>query len=258
MEALLRWLYVLIQPLTLVWVLLTVWVVRMAWMRLWRWAALPTFAWVILSLITCTSFTSWLMAGLESRYGLPALTDVEGADAIVCLGGGIHPSYTEPTGLHMVRGSDRLATALSMSVSGMAPVLVLGGGGFKHQGEVVSEADAIFDYLARYPELSFEVVSLGVCAHTRDEALKVAELVKNRDWKKVLLVTSASHMPRSVATFTKAGVQVVPVPCHYMSRFNQAGEHSWLHLPDRGTLDIFDSWFHEWIGDWIYWWRGWI
>lgn len=258
MDALLRWLLLLIQPLTLVWVLLTIWVVRMLWMRLWRWSVLPTLAWAVLSLISCTSLASWLMAGLENRYPLPPATAVEGADVIVCLGGGIHPSVTEPTGLHLVRGSDRLATALSMAVSGMAPILVLGGGGYEHEGRLLSEADAIQDYLARYPELGFEAISLGTCANTWDEARKVAALSQERGWKKVLLVTSASHMPRSVATFAKAGVEVVPVPCHYLSSYNQIGEVSWLHMPDRGSLDIFDSWFHEVIGTWMYQWRGWM
>lgn len=258
MESLLRFFVQLIQPLTLVWVLLTIWVVRMAWMRLWRWAALPLAAWVILSVLSCTSLASWLMAGLENQYALPAPQEVEGADAIVCLGGGIHPSLTEPTGLHLVRGSDRLATALSMVVARMAPVLVLGGGGYEHEGKYLSEADAITDFIARFPEPGFETVSLGVCANTRDEALKVAALAKERGWKKIILVTSASHMARSVGTFAKAGVPVVPVPCHYLSSYNHVGTVKWLHWPHRGSLDTFDSWFHEIIGTWMYRWRGWM
>ncbi|MEN3942056.1 YdcF family protein [Prosthecobacter sp. SYSU 5D2] len=258
METLLRWFFTLIQPLTLVWLLLGIWVARMVWMRLWRWAALPTLAWLLLTVITCTSLASWLLAGLENRYALPAPADVEGADVIVCLGGGIQPSLTEPMGLHLVRGADRLATALSMAASGMAPILVIGGGGYKQDGQMHSEADAILDFLKRFPDQSFESISLGTCANTRDEALKVAKLARDREWKKVVLVTSASHMPRSVATFAKAGVPVVPVPCHYMSSYNQIGEGSWLHLPYRGSFDLFDSWFHETIGTWIYRWRGWL
>lgn len=258
MESLMRLFFSLIQPLTLVWLLLGIWVVQMMWRRLWRWAALPTIAWLILTLITCTSLASWLLAGLEDRYALPAVSETQEADVIVCLGGGIQPSFTEPTGIHLVRGSDRLATALSMAASGMAPTLVIGGGGYEQDGTMHSEADAILDFLQRFPDQSFESISLGSCANTRDEALKVAQLAKERGWKKILLVTSASHMPRSVATFAKAGVPVVPIPCNYLSSYNQIGEGSWLHMPYRGSFDLFDSWFHEFIGTWIYRWRGWI
>ncbi|TDU62513.1 uncharacterized SAM-binding protein YcdF (DUF218 family) [Prosthecobacter fusiformis] len=258
METLLRWTLALLQPLTLVWLLLGIWTVHMVWKRLWRWSALPVMAWVILSLLTCTPLISWLLLGLENRYPLPDPAAVEEADAIVCLGGGIGPSLTEPTGLRLVRGADRLSTALSMAASGMAPVLVLGGGGYKQDEVVYSEADAILNFLERFPNVPFESISLGVCAHTRDEALKVAQLAQERGWDKVLLVTSASHMSRSVGAFAKAGVTVVPVPCHYLSRYNQIGDVEWLHLPDRTSFDLFDTWFHEVIGTWVYQWRGWM
>lgn len=259
MDAFLRLGLTLIQPLTLVWLLLGIWLIRTAWLRLWRWSLLPAVSWGVLTALTCTPVASWLLAGLENQYELPEVTTTQGADAIVCLGGGIHPSKTEPTGLHLVRGADRLATAFSMAASGMAPVLVIGGGGYEEDGVMHSEADAILDFMGRFDQLSFEPVSLGTCAHTRDEALKVAALARERGWKKILLVTSASHMPRSVGTFAKAGVPgVVPVPCHYMSSFNQIGDDHWLHLPHRGAFDRFDSWFHEVIGTWMYRWRGWM
>lgn len=258
MNTLLRELLFLIQPLTLAWLLLTIWILQMIWKKLWRWAALPSLAWLILSLITCTAIPSWLLAKVENRYPQPTPEQLANADAIICLGGGVEPSLTEPTGMHLVRGADRFATALSMSLSGMAPVLVLGGGGYPHKGELISEADALRDHLAQFPGIGFQVVSLGVCANTRDESLKVAELVQQQGWKKVLLVTSASHMPRSVATFEKTGVPVVPVPCHYLSSFNRVGDIDWLHMPYAGSFELFDSWFHEFIGTWIYQWRGWM
>lgn len=259
METILRIVLALIQPLTLIWILLTVWLVRTAWLRLWRWSLLPAMAWTVLTLVACTPLTSWFLAELENRHPLPDLALTQGADAIVCLGGGVQPSLTEPTGLHLVRGGDRLATAISMAASGMAPVLVIGGGGYEEGGVMYSEADAIVNFIDRFERLSFETRSLGTCANTREEAMKVAALAKERGWKKILLVTSASHMPRSVGTFAKAGVEgVVPVPCHYMSSFNQIGDFHWFHLPHRGAFDRFDSWFHEVIGIWIYRWRGWM
>jgi uncharacterized SAM-binding protein YcdF (DUF218 family) len=258
MNTVLREILFLLQPLCLVWLLLTAWLLRMLWKKLWRWSLLPVCAWVILTVVTCTALPSWLMAGLESQYELPTMEEMAGADAIICLGGGVEPSFKEPTGMHLMRGADRLATALSMAISGVAPVLVLGGAGYEHEGQYVSEADAVFANLQNYPRLSFEQISLGVCANTRDEALKVADLVEKRGWKKVLLVTSANHMPRAWATFKKAGVPVLPIPCHYMSSFHRVGEVDWLHMPYAGSLELFDSWFHEWIGTRLYQWRGWM
>jgi uncharacterized SAM-binding protein YcdF (DUF218 family) len=127
MESLFRFILSLLQPLCLVWLVLTFVVVGLLWRRQWWRAFLPTFAWLILTVLTCTPLASFLLADLESRYSHPSEAEMIGADAIVCLGGGIQPSFTEPTGLRLVRGSDRLATALSMAILGRAPVLVLGG-----------------------------------------------------------------------------------------------------------------------------------
>lgn len=258
MESLFRLILTLAQPLCLVWLVLTFVVVGTLWRRQWWRAFLPTFAWLILTALTCTPLASFLLAGLENRYSHPSEADIAGADAIVCLGGGIQPSLTEPTGLHLVRGSDRMATALSMAIQGRAPVLVLGGGGTEEGGKRYSEADAVQSHLRKFPDVKFEIISLGICAHTRDEAVKVAKLAQERGWKKVLLVTSASHMPRSVATFAKVGVPVTAVPCHYLSSYNRIGDVRLLHLPSYGSFELFDSWLHEALGSMVYSWRGWM
>ena len=106
--------------------------------------------------------------------------------------------------------------------------------------------------------LTEAMVSLGVCADTHDEAVKTAALVKEHGWAKVLLVTSASHMPRAAGTFEKAGVSVVEVPCNYVSSLNRVGDFQWLHLPHGDAFGVFGAWFHEVIGTWVYRWRGWM
>ena len=65
-------------------------------------------------------------------------------------------------------------------------------------------------------------------------------------------------MPRSMATFQKAGVQVVAVPCNYLSSLNQVNDLQWFHLPSDHGFEIFNFWLHEILGDWVYRWRGWI
>ncbi len=258
MDAVLRLGLDLIQPLCLVWLLLTLWLVRVAWLRLWRWSVLPAAAWLVLTVVSCTALPSWLMARLESGYALPGQEALAGADAIVCLGGGATASLTEPTGIHLQRGADRLSTALSLAFADMAPVLVFGGGGREKDGQVYSEADALVEHFRKFADEKTELVSLGVCANTYDEAHKVAELAVRRGWKKILLVTSAGHMPRAVATFQKAGVPVVPVPCHYTSGFNRISDMEWIHLPHVESITLFQDWLHEVIGTWTYRWRGWM
>lgn len=258
MKSLLYFLIELSQPLTLAWLLLTLWLV-IALVRRRHGTRLLRLAWLILSLPICTPLPSWFLAQLENRHPAVRLEDLPKADFIVCLGGGMEPGQREPTGIHLtVGGADRLTTALALAVRRQAPALVLGGGGSRRGGKTIAQADAIAAELTRIAPLPVETLSLGLCADTHDEAVKAAALAQQRGWKKVLLVTSASHMPRAAATFAKTGLQVVAVPCSYESSFNRSDEIRWFHLPHTGGLSLYSAWLHEVLGLAVYRWRGWL
>jgi len=246
------------QPLCLIWLLLGIWLLRLFWTRRCSSLWMPACSWGLLTIISCTPIASILLANLEDQIPKVQLNQVPAADAILCLGGGVEPSLSEPLGFHLKMGADRLSTALTLAAAGRAPLLILGGGGYPHEGRMFSEADAVRDYLAAHVPLKIQLHSIGVCSDTHDEALKVAALMKQRGLKRLLLVTSASHMPRVVATFSKAGVQVIPVPCNYLSSLNHLGDLQWLHWPSHHGFEIFACWMHEIIGHYVYLWRGWV
>ena len=246
------------QPICFIWFLLGMWLLAMLWKRRSQQLWLPAAAWLLLTLFTCTPIASLLLAHLEDQTPKVALAQLPNADAILCLGGGVEPSLSEPTGFHLKDEADRLSTALTLAAFGKAPLLILGGGGYPHQGRMFSEADAVRDYLQDHALLKVHTHSLGACSDTHQEALKVAALMKKRGFKRLLLVTSASHMPRTLAAFRKINVDPIPVPCNYLSSLNRLGDLDWLHLPSHHGFEIFSLWMHELIGHYVYLWRGWI
>ncbi|MDZ4288748.1 MAG: YdcF family protein [Prosthecobacter sp.] len=247
----------LAHPLGITWLLLTLWLLISVWNRR-RGFFLPALAWLILTVTTCTPLASWLLATLENQYPKVKLESLPQADAIVCLGGGAEPSFTEPTGIHFKRGADRVPTALTLAAQKKGAALVLGGGGYPQDGKRLSEADALVAHLQRQQAAPIPILSLGLCNDTHDEVLKLAELAKQRGWQSILLVTSASHMPRAAATCEKAGLKVIPVPCNYQSSYNRIGEVDRLHLPHEDGFEIFSTWIHEIIGTWLYQYRDWM
>ena len=246
------------QPLGFAWLLLTFWLIGVIFNRSWRTSLLPALAWLILTVTTCTPLSSWLLAFLENDYPQMKLEEAPVADVILCLGGGAEPSLTEPTGVHFTHASDRVATALMLAAQKKGAVLVMSGGGFRDTGQIYSEADAVSYYLQRQRATDVRIVSLGVCDDTHDEALKMADLALQYGWRSIVLVTSASHMSRAVATFRKTGLLVVPVPCNYQSSYHRIGDIDYLHAPQPGGFENFSIWFHEIIGTWLYRSRGWI
>ncbi len=251
-------LVVLIQPLCLAWLLLGFWIVFACSRRHWRDVVMPAAAWLIITVLTCTPLASLLMSDLEGRHALVQIRDLPAADAIVCLGGGAEPSRFEPSGMHLKPSGDRVTTALAILVQKKAPLLLLGGGGYQDKGEMVSEADQVIKFIRTLAGDAGSITSLGICADTHDETVKVAALFKEQGWDRILLVTSAYHMPRAAGTFRKAGIAFDAVPCNYLSSINRVGDFQWLHLPHPEAFSVFRTWFHELLGTWLYRSKGWM
>jgi uncharacterized SAM-binding protein YcdF (DUF218 family) len=246
-----------LTPLGLAWLLLTGWLVWAFWHRR-RGLFWPALAWLVLSVGTCTPLASWLLADLESRFPRVLPMEVAVADAIICLGGGAEPSLREPTAVGFNSAADRVMTALALLGAERAPVMVVAGGDYRDQTRRYSEADAVVGWIQAAVKPRQEVLSLGICADTHDEALKVAALAQKRGWQRLILVTSAAHMSRAHATFAKAGLATQAVPCDYVSSYHRIGSVRWFHLPGYGSMHGFDVWLHELLGTLLYRLRGWM
>ena len=245
----------LLQPLSLLWIglLLFAWWLRRQQQP--KAAKRCLFLWLFMTVSCCISTGNRVLATLENPWRdittrWPTLPQ---ADAIVCLGGGIEPSHLEIIGLNMQENSDRPTTAIELLRRGKATRLILGGGG--RPGEI-AEAEAVKTWILQWQLTQAEVTSLGVCADTHDEAVKVTALAKAGNWKRILLVTSASHMKRASAVFEKTtGIEVVPVPCAFLTKRKPT---EWVHLPEPTEFQDFANWFHETMGWFVYKARGWI
>jgi len=242
----------------LAWLGLTALLAFHIWRRHTSLAALLGIPWLLLTLAVCTPVPSVLLASLERPWTGVALSALPTADAVVSLGGTGEPSEHELVGFHFTRGTDRLMTAVELVRVGKSDTLVLGGGGYVRHAKWGSEADAVKRWIDSWGVLKNPAISLGVCSDTHDEAVKTATLVKERGWKSIILVTSASHMNRAEATFRKAGVNVMCAPCNVTSTVFRQDRLDWFHAPHPGGPEAFGIWFHEVLGWLVYRWRGWV
>ena len=70
-----------------------------------------------------------------------------------------------------------------------------------------------------------------------------------------LLVTSASHMPRAVGTFRRAGFPVIPYPVGYTTS-GLPDDYWGIRLEASTNLVRVDVAVHEWLGLIAYWLTG--
>jgi uncharacterized SAM-binding protein YcdF (DUF218 family) len=99
--------------------------------------------------------------------------------------------------------------------------------------------------------VSADVITVGPVRRTRDEAVAVAALCRERGWSRLVLVTSPVHTRRAAAAFEREGLSVFVSPS-LETRF----DWETLDRPDQ-RLEAFGAILHERVGLWYYAWRGW-
>ncbi|MEE9555831.1 MAG: ElyC/SanA/YdcF family protein, partial [Candidatus Adiutricales bacterium] len=80
---------------------------------------------------------------------------------------------------------------------------------------------------------------------TKDQARIIKKIVGS---ERVILVTSASHMPRSMALFEKQGMRPIPAPTNFLAVKRSEKRKLKDFLPTAGAAFKTERAFHEYLG----------
>lgn len=212
----------------------------------------------ILLVFASTPVAAALAHSLEDQYRDAGL-DVSPAQAIVVLGGTIHM----PSGVHhtsaLIDPSDRLLVAFRLYRSGKAPLIFCSGGNnpITSAASLAPESTWMARLLEEWniPPAAVQVESGSI--NTHENAIGTYQALAPRGIRRILLVTSAMHMPRAAGAFRNAGFEVIGVPADFRTGWDEP--HVWTRwLPSANNLVTADAALHEWLGNGIYRLRGWI
>ncbi len=137
------------------------------------------------------------------------------ADVILVLGGALSAANRpKRPSLTLGPASGRIWYTAELYRTQKAPwILIAAGNQPGQEGEQV-EADAIAEILKSLGVPAEAIRIEGQSRNTRENAANSLQLVKSLGAKRVLLVTSSTHMPRAMRTFEKSwsgsGIQVIP------------------------------------------------
>ncbi|MBE9060921.1 YdcF family protein [cf. Phormidesmis sp. LEGE 11477] len=204
-----------------------------------------------------------LLSSLEWRYFPP--DPVPTADAIVVLGGATVPAIAPRPWVEVGEAGDRILYAARLYNQGHAPKLILSGGRVQWRGgSDESEADDMKALAMAMNVPAADIILEETSLNTRQNAVNVKEILAAQSIESVLLVTSAVHMPRSVAIFQKLDIEVIPAPTDYLVATppDESGgttiEGRILSLlPHAEATGRFTRAMKEYIGFAIYRLRGW-
>jgi uncharacterized SAM-binding protein YcdF (DUF218 family) len=236
------WLFA--RPNTLALFLLTLGVLLLVAGRRWgRWPALLGLGWYLAVLLTPLS--AWLTLPLENRFARPAAVP-ERVDGVIVLGGAVEQPLTEARGFPALNGAaERMTEAVALARRHPEARIVFSGGSGRLDPGQVTESDVareLFGMLGlEGPRLVFEDGS----RNTWENATMSLALVRPQPGETWLLVTSASHMPRSVGCFRRAGWSILPWPVNYTT---QPGGRGWFDPPLSFRLGQAEWAMREYVG----------
>jgi uncharacterized SAM-binding protein YcdF (DUF218 family) len=221
---------------------------------------------VVIALPSMPLLSRQLVWGLEEQSAALSADPLPKADAVLVLGGGLRPALPPRRQVEVNEGGDRMLTGLQLWQSGKAPWLVLSGGklGFTAGSLQPSEANSALRFVKEQGLATGRVLLLNNPRTTAEEAQAFAVMARARQWRSVLLVTSALHLPRAYPSLQKQvkDVELIPVAADYLLPSRQAyGKPTAASLmlgimPDAECLNISTQALREHMGLLVYRLRG--
>lgn len=151
---------------------------------------------------------------LETRY--QPFEKAEKIDGIILLGGAVETRIPVINGLPEINdNADRIIEFVRLAQFYPQARLVFTGGSAEITGGGPPEADLIAPLLKTLGLGGREIIYEKRSRNTYENAILSRDLVKPKAGERWILVTSAFHMPRSVAVFESAGWTVVPAPADF-------------------------------------------
>ena len=199
----------------------------------------------ILVLCSLPIISSKLTSYLEKDYVLQDISAIDKADAIVVLSGMVNTIKVDNKFKYEFGTAvDRILSGVDLIKDNKAPLLILTRGQLPWS-KGIPEGEYLKDFAIKLgvPEESI-LLTVNV-QNTDQEAKSVKELLNSND-AKVILVTSAFHMPRSKKVFEASNIIVIPFAVDFKS---SNIKFTYIHLiPSAGSLNATSFAVRELIG----------
>ena len=162
----------------------------------------------------------------------------------------LEPAY------HLGVTGDRVMQAELLWRSGKAQTIIVTGGNLPWARGKATDASHAAELLQANGVPADSIIVESNSRNTRENAINTADIWRERHFHSGLLVTSSTHMPRAIASFRKAGLDVVPWAAD-LRAFGFPPNSIFDFLPDAVALEMTTTAIKEWLGLLIYRLRGW-
>ena len=188
--------------------------------------------------------SNWVRGYLEDQHPPMAVHEVPQAEAIVVLGGGVSPAGHGDLYPNLESGADRVWHAARLFHASKAPLVLLTGGSDPSHS-AASEAEAMGQFMRDLGVPGQAMVLENRSRNTTQNAEYSAEILAEQGISRILLVTSAYHMPRAKGLFEAQDLEVIPVATDH----EVLSRPLWRNLlPETSALDVSSRAIKEIVG----------
>lgn len=184
------------------------------------------------------------MIPLEDAYRVPSIENIKTCDAYVVLGGGINENAPDLSGEGQLSNDSlpRVVEAYRLYIRHKRPIIISGGRVYGKK----AEAEIAKRFLMSVGVDETYIITEDKSRDTKENAIFVKGIAEKKGIKKVVLITSAFHMKRSVGLFKKYYPQVLPYPTGY--RTSRSAYTVMSYMPNAENITSIAYSIKEYLG----------
>jgi uncharacterized SAM-binding protein YcdF (DUF218 family) len=229
----------LLYPITLI-LFLLVWAVVSR-------RQLPTILAMVILLITSSPIVSnQMLAYIDGQELKKSIEDFNKADSIVVLSGIITPIMTNQGIAYEWEDPDRFFGGVELIKAGKAKNIIFTGGIRPWQTKIKPEGQILAKIAAEFGIPISQIIVTKDVLNTLEEAKAVREILTQNNANKIILVTSAFHMPRASMIFQMEGIEVQTYSVDYKANISDITPIDFL--PSAAAFHSFQISLRELIG----------
>lgn len=185
---------------------------------------------------------------LENTYPVISEENLKLGEVYVLLGGGIITT-TEDGNIPGIIPSVRIMKTAEYYKKYPKKIYISGGSPLQNKESESSVYARELISLGVQPE---DIIIEEKSKNTNENAIFIREELEKNNIKNIILITSASHMKRSVFIFEKnlEGIGIIPAPCNFLASKDK--ENNFYYLPKFYNFFKFQIWIWEFIGNFYY------
>lgn len=228
------------------------WIAFLLVLAAWKRKRWPVFAALAVLWIASIPYVGDRLIGwVETRHPAVAVSQVERADAIVVLGGILGPRSGADFVANLTETGERFEAGVTLMQARKASWLVFTGAKMGWRDTTATEGDELKRLAMARGVPADQIVVTDYVANTADEAKTIAALMRERGWKRIVLVTTGWHMARSALQFRKAGVDCILFPVDF--RYDPLRRPNLIDFVPRGEAWMnTETALRETYGYWFY------